>query len=95
MQWVEKNKKNEGIYKREEQDKTIYMIAAGEKPNMGYAVSVNKTYKDNKGNVVIEYEMKQPGLGERVMQAFSYPYVLFFMDNQETAIFKEQKSIKE
>lgn len=71
LQSLELNTDNLRFYDSEKE--IPILVYLGECPSGGYAVNIDRIYKENE-NTVIAISRRSPGPGEYVTMAFTYPY---------------------
>lgn len=80
-EWIEANKKREGItVKKNTDNSAIVLISGGERKTGGYGIGL-KGISENNGVIEVDYEVISPSKNDIVTQAITYPIMLVKIDN--------------
>lgn len=71
-QWKDANARKRGTYIRDEGNRTYVLVAWGEKPTGGYAVSIDEVASGRRGDVVV-VRLTAPAPDQVVTEALTYP----------------------
>lgn len=86
-EWVDENKKAEGVYSNSDDEYTYILIAGGKKDTTGYGISLEKLNGDMK-NIGVQYKVISPENPNIIENEESYP-------NMVIRLPKDTRNIKE
>jgi hypothetical protein len=78
-EWIDIHRHNEGAYQWSLGGIRYVLVAAGERPTGGYAVKVDEV-RLSRGVWLVDVVLVEPGPGDNVTQALTYPFALVSMD---------------
>lgn len=81
--WVEENRKAQGIYFKSTEDKTFILISAGEQPTGGYFLQLNSATVVAPGSIYLSAQVIPPAQDMMVTQALTWPCMLIAIEGSD------------
>ncbi len=81
--WVLSQRDSAGVHVAVFGEYRLIMVSLGEKPSGGYDVTIKRATRGDQGPWVVEIEVNEPGSDDMVSQAFTYPYALVAVGDDE------------
>ncbi|HAA25259.1 MAG TPA: hypothetical protein DCE11_03955 [Ruminiclostridium sp.] len=81
--WVETNRKTQGIRFKVVGNKTYILISAGEKPTGGYSIQLESATMVAPGSIYVTAQVISPAPDMMVTQVLTYPCILLEIEDEE------------